>query len=122
MTSKKSLIPASIRPLIFNLLVISSWSVKGLHLGSHLQSLGPCDWAILLPLLLFEDIFLVILGRVLLARCARRWKIFDAGVVGFVLAQVHLPFLYLEWLLMAWQGYYRSCSRHGDFFLLGDEC
>jgi hypothetical protein len=37
-----------------------------------------------------EDILLLIIGRVLLGRSSRRWKLFDAGFFGLILAQVHL--------------------------------
>lgn len=89
MSSTKFIVPTSVRPFVFSLLVVSSLSVKGLHLGRHVRSLSPRNWIALLPFVFFQDVALAIIGRLLLARGTKRWKIFDAGLLGFILTQAH---------------------------------
>ena len=86
MATRTSVVPPAWRPFAFSVLVVSSWSVKALHLYRHLNSLSLLAWLLSLPLLLLQDVALATAGRFLLAYGARRWKLFDLGLLGVALA------------------------------------
>jgi hypothetical protein len=60
------LLPPSLVPFLYSLLVVACLSSKLLHLAQHEHSLPLAEFLIYLPTLFFQDALVICLGRLLL--------------------------------------------------------